>query len=623
MPRARSAVLLLAALLPAAGCGRDRPKPAPPVGSTPAVVTALQSGLSPAEQERFYHLAQGSEILPTSWVKAVYSVSTGKPFLEEPQRFGLIADPANANGLPIGLTDALTVDTRMLGIHMTGINCSACHVSELTYRGAAMRVDGGPSNFQADLFRNDLTASLKATLHDPVKFVEFLWRLRKEHETANPHLPERIRGETNRLVHAVDDLPLTAQRDADAARVMGWARRALEHERDRPAEDILHGLTVSPDSAAPPGALPRGLTYADVAVAADTVVPDEQVSAQSSMLRGAQGNLSPAKHVEAFISDLVLTYRLMKARVASFRRVLPPVDSTVAGWGRVDAFGVARNSIYPQDTVPLTAPVSYPWLWGFGQQTWFHYDGNTNSFMQRNLGEAIGVGAVYDSARLISTLNPVNIHRLETLGRQIRPPAWPEQVLGRIDRAKAARGQALYAANCAKCHEGPGDSLMFAPDAEGTDANRLTNFARPMSDGRHFTDWAATFLAGLEKNAYTTFKVPADSQAAWSGPHPSVWRTTSRWGSRPMAGVWATAPYLHNNSVPTLYDLLQSPAQRPVTFPMGQREYDPQKVGLSTTVKGPATFDTRVSGNRNTGHEYGTNLTPDEKAALLEYLKTM
>ncbi|HET6232952.1 MAG TPA: hypothetical protein VFE05_22940 [Longimicrobiaceae bacterium] len=556
-------------------------------------------------------------------VKAVTSDMTGKPFMDDPGRFGLIPDPANPNGLPIGLTDAVTVDTRMLGVHMTGINCSACHVSEVTYRGTRMRVDGGPSNFEADLFRNDLTGSLNTTMHDPMKFLAFIWRLRKEHETANPHLPALVRDESHRLARDIEDLPRAAERDAEAARLLGWARRALEHERGRPAEDILHGLTVSPDPDAPRAPLPRGLTYADAAAAADSLVPDDAVAASSSVLRGAAPGLSPAKHVEAFISDLVLTYRLLKARVAAFRRVLPPADSTTAGWGRVDAFGVARNSIYPQDTVALTAPVSYPWLWGFGNQTWFHYDANTNSFMQRNLGEAIGVGAVYDSATLVSTLNPRNIRRLEVLGRQIQPPSWPEQVFGPIDRAKAQRGSAVFASTCGSCHTNPANDAWNAPASVATDSNRLRNFAKPMNDGRTFTAWVSPFLAGLERNAYHTFRVPADSQAVWSGPQPTVWRTTSRWASRPLAGIWATAPYLHNNSVPTLYDLLQPAAQRPVTFAVGQREYDPSKVGIAAAAQPREVLDTRRSGNRNTGHEFGTNLSADEKSALLEYLKTM
>ena len=97
--------------------------------------------------------------------------------------------------------------------------------------------------------------------------------------------------------------------------------------------------------------------------------------------------------------------------------------------------------------------------------------------------------------------------------------------------------------------------------------------------------------------------------------------------ARPLEGIWATAPYLHNGSVPTLYDLLQPPAKRPTTFALGARAFDPAKVGYSTDPKAEGagfTFDTRLDGNSNKGHVYGVDkLTETQRLELLEYLKTL
>jgi hypothetical protein len=98
---------------------------------------------------------------------------------------------------------------------------------------------------------------------------------------------------------------------------------------------------------------------------------------------------------------------------------------------------------------------------------------------------------------------------------------------------------------------------------------------------------------------------------------------------RLLEGVWATAPYLHNGSVPTLYHLLLPAAERPKTFQVGSQEFDPKAVGFvwekelasSTPDKPLFEFDTTIEGNRNVGHEYGAELAPDEKWALVEYLK--
>jgi hypothetical protein len=309
----------------------------------------------------------------------------------------------------------------------------------------------------------------------------------------------------------------------------------------------------------------------------------------------------------------------------------------------VDAFDVARNMIYVNDKVPVNAPVSYPWLWGFTRNVWLHYDANTNSVMERNMGQALGVGAVFDRYTAQSTLNPVNIHRLELLARGIQPPEWPAAVFGALDPAKVRRGEAVFARECAGCHfngsgQVPFDSV-YELWAVATDSTRPLNFALPLGDtsmipnrpsprlspAPHFTAVVGPLLAKVKAQAYRLFHVPPAEQAVMNGcPNDTVWRTTRAWQSRPISGIWATAPYLHNGSVPTLYDLLRPAAERPDSFIVGNPAYDPVKLGyVSAPAPGRATsvFLTRVPGNDNGGHEYGTGMSEEERMALLEYLK--
>ena len=94
--------------------------------------------------------------------------------------------------------------------------------------------------------------------------------------------------------------------------------------------------------------------------------------------------------------------------------------------------------------------------------------------------------------------------------------------------------------------------------------------------------------------------------------------------TRPLRGLWATAPFLHNGSVPTLWDLLQPAGQRPKTFAVGHREFNPVHVGyVDKPDKVVWEFNTALSGNHNTGHEYGTDLSDPQKWDLIEYLKTL
>jgi hypothetical protein len=97
--------------------------------------------------------------------------------------------------------------------------------------------------------------------------------------------------------------------------------------------------------------------------------------------------------------------------------------------------------------------------------------------------------------------------------------------------------------------------------------------------------------------------------------------------ARKLNGIWATAPYLHNGSVPTLYHMLH-PDERPAKFSVGNREYDATKVGYQSDAAGTGmnvwTYDTTKPGNSNIGHrgaQFGTTLTEDQKAELVEYLK--
>ena len=91
-----------------------------------------------------------------------------------------------------------------------------------------------------------------------------------------------------------------------------------------------------------------------------------------------------------------------------------------------------------------------------------------------------------------------------------------------------------------------------------------------------------------------------------------------------MSGIWASAPYLHNGSVPSLVELLKPPAERVQHFRVGSREFDPTTVGLATVAGDASTaFDTTLPGNANAGHVYGTALAEADKRDLLEYLKSL
>jgi hypothetical protein len=99
--------------------------------------------------------------------------------------------------------------------------------------------------------------------------------------------------------------------------------------------------------------------------------------------------------------------------------------------------------------------------------------------------------------------------------------------------------------------------------------------------------------------------------------------------ARPLDGVWATAPYLHNGSVPSLYQLLLPADRRLRSFRVGSRVFDPVNVGFRTDAQEFFEFRTRaadgepIPGNSNAGHEFGARLTDQQRWQLVEYLKTL
>ena len=106
------------------------------------------------------------------------------------------------------------------------------------------------------------------------------------------------------------------------------------------------------------------------------------------------------------------------------------------------------------------------------------------------------------------------------------------------------------------------------------------------------------------------------------------------YNARPHNSIWATLLYLHNGSVPDLFSLLSPVSERPKVFYLGNKEFDPVRLGLNTNpLKGASEFRTDMPGNSNAGHEFndgpkcngviGRKLSPEERVEIIEYLKTL
>jgi mono/diheme cytochrome c family protein len=320
-----------------------------------------------------------------------------------------------------------------------------------------------------------------------------------------------------------------------------------------------------------------------------------------------------AKNTRLSLLDRVI-YRV--AIIPSTRRALLRLKQQ-DGWmlhrpdwgrGRVDRFNEAKFALLQQPIDQTIGTADAMPVWNLARHEGFAYqwDGLNTSLDEVIRSSALDGGATRDwLERDLSRWDNTapaemsSLRRIRNYLSALPPPPYPFP----IDATLARTGEQTYRAHCASCHGigGTRAGSVVPVQVVGTDAHRAA---------------AWTPAAAAAYNAY------GDGQRIKF----ERFRSTNSYVAVPLDGVWLRAPYLHNGSVPTLRDLLEPPANRPAQFWRGADLYDPAGVGFVSS--GPdaewhgARFDTRLPGNGNGGHTYGTDLSASEKTALIEFLKT-
>ncbi len=519
----------------------------------------LEQGWGPLETLWYYHADQGSALMPYDTLVHLEQAGSDKPFLL-PENLTRFR-LLNQHKTPNN-PDALPVGFARHG-DKVGLTCAACHTGQINYRGTAMRIDGAPALADIIGFLRAVKESLAATLADEAKLARF------------------------------------------AAAVPGGGKDSASREAAR--------------------------------------------------------------------KSLTETLRWFESYESANR------STTVEGFGRLDAIGRIINQVIrftsdPKNSAEPNAPTSFPLLWDAPRHDYVQWTGfSPNSgagSVGRNTGEVIGVYGQLEVKHYSteqearkgypSTVEANELVAMEETLRNLKSPRWPEDILPPIDRKLAARGEELYRANCISCHalidrDDPKRSIVAmitGIDIVGTDDTSARNLAlahaptgvlqgaiSPQGE-TYGADASALALLGdlvtralaakpdAALKATVNARLHGQEKTAKQGNHTrnSDQNPTAElmsYKARPLNGTWASAPYLHNGSVPTLHDLLLPPAERPKTFSVGRWEYDPRKVGYVSDGQVPFVFDTRVTGNSNRGHEYGVTLPDEERWALVEYLKTL
>jgi len=565
------------------------------------VVSYASQGWSDADRNTFYTTSQGSHMMPYAWFKALQRLDINEPFAaDQLQRYGYLANerPNNREGLPVGFVLEGDAASGQLGM-----TCAACHTGQLEYQKDgvtyALRIDGAPSNADAQQFLTDLTAASRATFAQSLRFNDFA---------------KGVLGEG-----------YTAAAAAQLKSKFGaWVKQFGEF------------MDASlPRSAWGPGRLDAfGMIFNRV-VARDL---------------GMTGNFK--------VADAPVSY---------------PFLWNASRQDRTQWNGGVHNGLYVQALARNTGEV-------FG----VFADFKPTIVLPGTLLSPTLIDFRSNSADF------AGLQTLEEKIAALKPPPWPGDVFG-LDDELVQKGKPLFDDHCGECHAEKTSPLLSRAwvtpiVAAGTDSKMVRNADRMSNPGVY----AGALLPPPPIGA--RFKNPAKSgdilassvvgallaEALLPLPTPDsgVWRairmdfsellpdknlddlsslnlhlmkdlegrirarladmfrnpgppgSDAAYESRVLRGIWATAPYLHNGSVPNLWELLTPPKERKSTFMVGSRVFDPKNVGYGTDQSpfknGKFVTDPKnANGNGNGGHEYGTGLTPDERWAIIEYLKTL
>lgn len=520
----------------------------------------LEQGWTKDERQYWHYRSLGQALAPVSWLLSLERNQSDTPLMDRSylERLGFLFEEKNKhnpNDLPIGFAVAPKGSTVQGHV---GLSCSACHTSQISYKGRSIRIDGGSTNFDISGFLGEFYLSLESTFKNKEKWDRFVARVQKIESISDAELNKQI---------------------ASALNNMAWSTNAIN-----------------------------------------------------------------------------------KA----------PGTSTQLGPGRADALNRIGNYVFGQRLLEssnyhkMNAPANNPHLWNIWKFNWVHYNASFSQPMARNILQVLGNNGTtnfIDAAgnpvpgedKWKTSIDFLGAAEMEDAIRSLSAPKWPQDLLGTVDQGKINNGKKLFEQHCSSCHAAhpirPPHNLkaelavVTVPLAIiGTDPahaktyhdrkydlSKLTGNSSPVSgsEGLKFG------IDSIQNYAYKKLGISKDEREKLNGfGRANEIRGPLAYKARTLEGIWATPPYLHNGSVPNMYELLSPVSERSKQFWTGSYEYDPVKLGYVSTQSNGNYFllDTSLVGNSNSGHEFndgkgpgiiGPKLTHNERMDLIEYLKVL
>ncbi|MDE1149597.1 MAG: di-heme-cytochrome C peroxidase [Azospirillaceae bacterium] len=610
---------MAAALLGMLGCaggGMAQTATSPPVH-------VLEQNWPQSVRQGFYTTSQGSQLMLYSWFTALERPGSTELFAADRlARFRYLSNevsPENPGGLPVGF--ALDRGT---GPTYVGMTCAACHTGQITYKGTVLRIDGGPADTDFQGFLVELSAALAETANDPRKFARFAARVGGDaaalksslsaYATAwNGFYAAALGGQSwgpgrldafsmifNRLTGLYFQVPgNVAPAHAPVSYPFLWnahQQDAVQWNMSAPGGNYIKALARNA------GEVLGVFGALDICVAGKTIAGD-------SCPGGTRRLASKVFRHIPFYDTSISVPGLMKLEWAITQLQPPAWPVTVFGPtnpARAEAGRQLFNEVCAGCHHMTRAALSQD-VWPVLDQT----PTDTDPAAYRNAMRVVDSGPLA-GMRSLAFDDDGGVSVADMPGRALAVSVLTNGVIGGIvDGLLHQKGGSLNHDDFANLGLTPLSLIKLAVSQKTGDVSEVEQAIGPTF---------RTVPAGAPP-AHKTSCVTSDGAAGDQAP--------PIYEARPLFGIWATGPYLHNGSVPTLWGVLKSSA-RPTVFAIGDREFDPVEVGYVSTVGAPGTwpYDTRLPGNCNRGHDDyrradGSELTDGQLWDILEFLKIL
>ncbi len=630
--------------------GQENPRHVLPAPSIESIKT-LDQNWSDAESSWFYNIPQGSRLIPYDLFIHLERVESEDLFriASHMRELGYIPreeSENNPDGLPIGFIKDAPFNTEIAGL---GLTCAACHTGQIVHGNTAYLVDGAPTLGDFETLLKRLTKSIEKTAEDDAKFERFASKVLPG--DASDHLKRSLREFVRSIaeeksLYSKRNLPSDDKHRFGHGRIDAFgtifnqvtAEFLNETDNAQPANapvsypclwDAPQHDRVQWNGAAENRTSPLGIPlFGTDQVGALGRNAGEVLGVFGQVEINQHELLLPRRYESTVVKENLIAIEKSLEKLWSPKWPFPAVDNEIEIRRRGEV--VYRNNclnchaIIKRDDPDRTVLAHLE-------------DVGTDKTMLDNFARSAQTGRLLGRRKTILSDGrfqaeaPAGVILKHVVERTILNSLSLAQLREKIGNVEIVDIDALNPGFKSTAIINVGEKQYrvqldkLVDGAESIELISSTAKLLDLAEGMRGNDetlprleslsGASEALGQLLKLTKATEDVPAAAEVP--GATASL-----GYKARPLNGIWATAPYLHNGSVPNLTELLKSPNDRAEQFHVGSFVYDLENVGFVDDPSFPV-FDTTVCGNHNTGHDFGSCLSPQQKLDLIEYLKSL